>query len=269
MAAKRTTLIACAAIAIALLAGCAGTGGAPDPDVRQVLAPSGKLRVGVYRGSPTSIIGEPSAPDARGVGFDLGRALAGKLGVPFEPVVFPNNAQLLAAVKAGSVDVCFTNATDERARDMDFSPPALDIEKSYLVPPASPIAKIEDIDRPGARIGISQGSSTERELAGEFKHAKLVPAASLKSGIEMLSKHALDAFATNKAILFEMSDDLPGSRVLDGRWGLEHLALAIPKGRDRGRAYVAQFVADMQASGALARSIGKVGLRGTVAPGTR
>jgi polar amino acid transport system substrate-binding protein len=47
----------------------------------------------------------------------------------------------------------------------------------------------------------------------------------------MLSQGRLNAFATNKAILFEMSDSLPGSRVLDGRWGVEHLAIAIPKNR--------------------------------------
>lgn len=41
----------------------------------------------------------------------------------------------------------------------------------------------------------------------------------------------MDAFATNKAILFAMQDTLPGARILDGRWGLEHMAIAIPKGR--------------------------------------
>jgi hypothetical protein len=40
----------------------------------------------------------------------------------------------------------------------------------------------------------------------------------------MLAEHKIDVYATNKANLFEMSDALPGSRVLDGRWGLENLA---------------------------------------------
>ena len=44
----------------------------------------------------------------------------------------------------------------------------------------------------------------------------------------------LDAFATNKPILFEMSDGIPGSRILDGRWGVEHVAVAIPRGREIG-----------------------------------
>ena len=66
-------------------------------------------------------------------------------------------------------------------------------------------------------------------LARELKNATVVPAATLKIGIEMLAQHKIDAYATNKANLFEMS----GSRVLDGRWGLEHLAMAIPKAASR------------------------------------
>jgi len=34
------------------------------------------------------------------------------------------------------------------------------------------------------------------------------------------------------------SEKLPGSKVLDGRWGVERYAIAIPKGRDQGRVFV-------------------------------
>jgi polar amino acid transport system substrate-binding protein len=50
--------------------------------------------------------------------------------------------------------------------------------------------------------------------------------------VEMLSSRKLDAFATNKGILFEMADKLPGAKVLDGRWGTERHSIAIPKGRE-------------------------------------
>ena len=49
----------------------------------------------------------------------------------------------------------------------------------------------------------------------------------------MMTSGKLDAYATNKASLFEMAEKLPGSKVLDGRWGVEHFAVAIPKGRDQ------------------------------------
>lgn len=252
------------AIVGSLLAGCAGI--SPTAEPRQILAPSGKLRVGLYPGSPTSTIRDAATGESKGVGFDLGKEMARRLGVPFEPVVFPKNAEVLAAVKSGEVDVTFTNATAERARDMDFTPPFLDVEKSYLVPGDSRIATLADLDKPGIKVGVSAGSSTQVELSSVLKHVQIVLAPTLKGAIEMLSQRKIDAFATNKAILFEMSDQLPGSRVLSGRWGLEHFSVGIPKGRDSGMPWVKQFVADATADGAVHSAVARAGIRGTVKP---
>ena len=57
-------LLPAIALAAGLLTGCAGTPGQPaagtslqaSAEVRQALAPSGKLRVAVYVGSPTSYV---------------------------------------------------------------------------------------------------------------------------------------------------------------------------------------------------------------------
>ena len=267
MANIRRSIIPLIAIVAQLLAGCATTPPAPSPEERQVLAPSGRLRVGLYPGSPTSIIGDPASPDAKGVALDLGRGLARSLGVPFEPVVFPKNADVLAALKAGQVDVAFTNATPARAKDMDFTPPYLAVEQGYLVPAGSPIAALADIDRPGNRVGVSVGSSSEAVLTRQFKNAAVVLAPTLQEAIGMLSKKQLDAFATNKAILFEMSDQLPGSRVLAGRWGLEHFSVGIPKDRDLGMPYLRRFAEDAQSTGLVQSAVDRAGIRGTVKPG--
>jgi polar amino acid transport system substrate-binding protein len=48
----------------------------------------------------------------------------------------------------------------------------------------------------------------------------------------MLKSGELQGFASNKAILYELGDQVPGSRVLDGRWSFENIAIAIPKGRE-------------------------------------
>jgi polar amino acid transport system substrate-binding protein len=79
----------------------------------------------------------------------------------------------------------------------------------------------------------------------------------------MLSAGKLEAFATNKATLFEMSDELQGSRVLDGRWGLETFAIGIPKGRDAAMPLVSEFVGEAKANGTVTRAVARAGLRGT------
>jgi polar amino acid transport system substrate-binding protein len=78
----------------------------------------------------------------------------------------------------------------------------------------------------------------------------------------MFGRQELDLFATNKPTLFEMSDRMPGSRVLDGRWGVEHIAIAIPKGREAALEVLRGFVTEVQSNGLLARAVERAGLRG-------
>lgn len=253
------------AAAVLALAGCAGGPAAPDSAAARVLAPSGKLRVGLYPGSPTSIIPASGSGEARGVGHDVGRDFAKRLGVPFEPVVFERNAEVLEAGKARRVDLVLTNATPARAAFLDFSPTVLEIEQGYLVPGGSTIASAADVDRTGVRVGVSQGSTSQGVLSKELKNAVVVPTPNLKAAAEMLSSGKLDAFATNKAILFEMSDRLRGSRVLEGRWGMERFAFGIPKGRDAALPLLGELVAGARSEGVVAKAAERAGVRGTPA----
>jgi len=255
-----------AAIALVLLAGCASVATVPDPSAVRALAPTGGLRVGLYPGTPTSIIGDPASGSAKGVGFDLGRALAKRAGVAFVPVVFANNAEVFAAAKSGAVDMVFTNASPARMKELDFSPTVLQVEQGYLVPAGSPIRDIAEVDRPGVRLGVSEGSTSESTLSRELRNATIVRTASLDAALDLLANGKLDAFATNKAILFEMSDRIPGSRVLAGRYGLEGLAVGIPKGREAAMPLIRSFVADARASGEVRQAVERAELRGTVLP---
>ena len=199
-----------------------------------------------------------------GVRLDVGQALGQRLGVPVQVVEFTRVPQVLDAVKAGQVDFTFTNSTETRARDMDFTAALVQVELGYIVPATSPIAAAGDVDQPGVRVGVSQGSTSQATLGRQFKSAVLVPAPSLKQAQELLRQRQIDAFATNKGILFEMADERAGLRILEGRWGLEHLAIAIPKGRASGLPYLQQFAQEMRASGALQAAVARSGLRGSV-----
>jgi len=69
---------------------------------------------------------------------------------------------------------------------------------------------------------------------------------------------------SNKATLFEMAEKLPGARILDGHWGVERHAIAIPKGRDQGRAFVEKFTGDAKSEGLIEAAIARAGLRGAM-----
>jgi polar amino acid transport system substrate-binding protein len=252
----KNALLACIAVAaIGALAANAG-------DEKELLAPKGHLRVGVYPGSPTSMVVDPATKQTHGVAYDLGQQFAKRLNVPAEYVTFQRVADVVSAIKNGEVD--FTVTTPARANDVSFSPPVISVELGYLVPANSPISGVDDLDRPGVRIGVTKGSTSERTLPAKFKNATIVPAEGVKLAVGMFGRGELDTYATNKPTLFEMSDSMPGARILDGNWGLEHMAIAIPKGREDGLPFVAAFVKEVQANGLLEQIQKQAGLRGAV-----
>ena len=124
-----------------------------------------------------------------------------------------------------------------------------------------------ELERPGIRIGVTKSGTSERVLSEKFKSATIISAESVTLGIEAIRKGELDVYATNKAILFQMAEQLPGSRVLDGNWGQEHMAIAIPKGRDGGKQLLDAFVRDVQSDGRLEQVEARAGLKGAVKPG--
>jgi polar amino acid transport system substrate-binding protein len=172
---------------------------------------------------------------------------------------------LLGASLAGAQDLTITNATEVRARDMDFTAPILNVELGYLVPAGSRVASQDDLDKAGVRVGVSQGGTSQSVLSRELKSATVVPAPSVDSAIEMIGARRIDVFATNKAVLYQMSDLIPGSRVLPGRWGVEHFAFAIPKGRAAALPYMKAYAEDITEKRYLALTVERAGLRGVIA----
>jgi polar amino acid transport system substrate-binding protein len=234
---------------------------AVTPPERHVLSPTGALRVGLYSGSPTSHLAAGEGKPERGVGYLLGRELARWLAVPFEPVIHPRNAELLKAVRSDEVDLVFTNASNERAKYIHFSRPLLALEKSVLVPTESAARTLGDVTSEGSRIGFSAGSSTAVEFGLVYPDASLVAVHSLAEAALMLADAALDGFATNKAILCQVAEAMGGGRILDGAWGVEHLALGIPISRGAGLPCLQRFAAWAEESGVLGDAIARSGLR--------
>jgi polar amino acid transport system substrate-binding protein len=202
--------------------------------------------------------------EIHGLAFDLGKELARRLNVPFAEINYQRISDVLEGMKAQDVDFTISNSTPARAATVVFSQTLLTIELGYLVVASSPIKGIADIQKPGLRIGVTQGSTSQGTIPKLLPNAVVVPAENYKRGIEMLERGEIDTYATNKPTLFEMSDQMPGSRVLDGRWGEEHLAVAIPKGREAGLDYIRHFVEEVRTNGLLAQVAERAGLRGVL-----
>jgi polar amino acid transport system substrate-binding protein len=92
----------------------------------------------------------------------------------------------------------------------------------------------------------------------------VIRASSNPGALEALQSGKADVMGSIKPVLFELSNQLAGSRVLDGRPGIDPHAMAMPKGRDLGVAYARQFIEDAKSEGLVKAAIGRAGLRGVI-----
>jgi polar amino acid transport system substrate-binding protein len=101
-----------------LLTGCASVHTEPTPEARAALAPTGKLRIGLFTGNPLSVIRSPGSQEMKGVAFDFGEELARRIQVQFEPVVYPSFAAMYNDAKSGNWDVSVFVASPDRMKTL-------------------------------------------------------------------------------------------------------------------------------------------------------
>jgi polar amino acid transport system substrate-binding protein len=248
------------------ISGCASSPTVPTAEERQALAPTGKLRVALQAGSPMHVVGDAPG-DMKGVGFDLGKELARRMGVPFEPVMYPSVGALLDSGKTGNWDVTFVGYSPGRAKEWDFSALHMEVEFGYLVPNGSAVATMADVDRPGIRVAVQEKSLPGMFFARTLKNASVVGASSNQGALDAMRTGKADVMGSIKPVLFEMSKQLPGSRVLEDRPGIDPHAMAMPKGRGSGAAYARKFIEEAKSQGLVTAAIERAGIRGAaVAP---
>jgi len=247
-----------------LLLASASSSAAQTPEARQALAPTGKLRVALQLANPLNVIQDSASGEMTGIGFDLGQELARRIGVPFEPVLYPSVGALLESGKTGAWDVAFVGFSPARAEEWDFTGLHLEVEFGYLIPAGSAISTMADVDQPGMRIAVQENSSPAVFLSRTLPNAVFVQASSNSGALEAVGSGRADVMGSIKPVLFELSEQLPGSRVLDGRPGIEPHAMVMPKGRDVGMAYARQFIEDAKSEGLVQAAIERAGARGVV-----
>jgi polar amino acid transport system substrate-binding protein len=183
-------------------------------------------------------------------------------GFPVEIMAYESPGKLADAAKAGVWDVGFLGAEPQRANEIDFTAAYVEIEATYLVPPGSPLQSIADVDREGVRIAISEKSAYDLYLTRNLKHAQLVRERGADNVFRRFVDEKLDALAGLKPRLVTDQENLPGSRILDGRFTAVQQAIGTPKGRAAGARYLREFAEEVKASGLVARTIEKNNIRG-------
>ncbi len=239
---------------------------APDPRVAD-LVQAGRIRVGLGVVAPHWAIKDPVTGELRGVAVDLARALAARLGIEFVPVEYPSPSRVPDGLKVGAWDVGFLGIDPSRAAVVDFAPPHMQVDATYLVPADSSIRNIADADQPGVRIAVAREGVEEIVLSRMIKRAELRGVETISAGFELLRAGNVDVLAAPRPALLQSSARLPGFRVLEDRFHATFGAMAVPKGQAGRLAYISEFIEEAKASGLVQQAIERAGVRGVqVAP---
>ena len=234
---------------------------AGDPVLRTELAPTGKLRVGLLAANPNFVTQGTPPGMLKGVAVEIGDELARRLGVPMEPVRYETVATLWAGARKGEWDVAMLAIDPERAADMHFTS-AYMYNENTLLTKTPEMRSLADMDRSGNRIAAPTRSSQETWLVANLRSARVQSTKDNAASEALVRDGKAEGMASTREQLRQAQARMPGSRILEGRFSENAIALAVPKGRPAALAFAYEFIEEMKASGAVADAISRAGLTG-------
>lgn len=239
----------------------------PTAAAAKDLAPTGRMRVAINYGNDVLVQGDPEKGEPRGVSPALARELAKRLGVPMDVVPFRQAGAVFEALGSGVWDVCFLAIDPVRSAGIAFSPPYVLIESTYLVREDSPIRSVEDADKPGTRIAVTQGSAYDLFLTRALKNAELIR---FKRGIEAFRgflDDGLEALAGIRQPIEAYAASTKGLRVIPKGFASVAQAMGTHAGREAGARYLHGFIEEMKRTGFVSKALAESGQGdATVAP---
>lgn len=233
------------------------------PAATSELVPTGRLRVALIGSNPVLVT---RSVDGKldGVSVALGKFIADKLGVPFEPVVYENPAAYTESFGKGDWDLGIAAKDPSRAAKLDFSPDFMLVDNVFVAADGRKFADAAAVDRPGIKVAVGKNNAADHFLSGTLKSAELVRISDdLESAVATLKGGGADVVGTNALAAYRIADQLPGGTVVPGQFNSVHMAVALPKGRSAASlTALEQVVEEAKKTGTVAKAIAAAGLRG-------
>ncbi|WP_445217385.1 ABC transporter substrate-binding protein [Bradyrhizobium sp. Pa8] len=232
--------------------------------LKDEIAPTGKLRVAIAI-SPAGGAFWSTKTEAgyAGVPVDLGKEMAGQLGVPVEYVVHQNSGQITDAAGKGTWDVTWLPKDPERETKMMFGPIYEVADATYIVKPGSTITNFATLDQAGIKVAAVNATTTMRGAVAHLKNAKVTGYQTYDEIFGLLKSGEIDAFALSRDQLNKMAQKIPGTKVLDETFKKTVTAVAVRLGHSQSLAFVTKFMTDAVANGTLRKAYDNNGLKDT------
>jgi polar amino acid transport system substrate-binding protein len=231
-----------------------------SPEILAQVAPTGVLRAAINMSNFLLVTGRGPNGEPDGVSPGMARAIAERLGVPVQYILFPRPGELADAV--GRWDIGLIGAEPQRAEKIAFTAAYAEIEATYLVRGPSPITALDQVDRPGVRIAVTARAAYDLWLERNIHQAKLLRAESLDGAFELFQREGLEVLAGLKPRLLADAEALPGARILPGNFTTVQQAIGTARANLAAAAWLRDFVEEAKASGLVASLIAKHQVRG-------
>jgi len=228
-------------------------------ELKQEAAPKGRLRVALNFGNVVLAQRGSDPANPGGVSVALAQALAARLGLDHEFVLFDRAGDVSASATKDGWDICFLAIDPLRAKDITFSSPYVAIEGCYVVQDSTAARKVGDVDALRLRIGTVKGSAYTLYLEREAKGAELVAFETATEAEAALKAGKLDGLAGVRQAMVRVVRENPALRQIDEPFMVILQAMGVPTGRERVAEYVAAFVDEMKANGFVARALTESG----------
>ncbi len=236
---------------------------APMPsDIKNALAPNGVLRAAINMSNFLLVSERTADGGPAGVSPDMAAAIAQSLGLKIEYLPYPNPGALADRAGADEWDIALIGAEPQRAESIAFTSAYSEIEATYLIPAGSDIQRIEDVDVKGRRIVVAERTAYGLWLDRNIKNAELVPAKGMDASFDMFAAGGFDALAGLRARLMGDVENLPGKRLLEGRFMTVQQAIGVPKAKQIAAPWLETFVQAARKQGFVAELIEKFGVKG-------
>jgi polar amino acid transport system substrate-binding protein len=250
---------------ILLLTSLAGTASGQS-GVASDIAPQGKLRAAILSANPILMTKKPDGSNA-GVAIDLGTFIAERLGVPFDPVLYPTAEAYAGSFGKGEWDIAI-GARGTRAETVDYTPDFLLVDNIFVAAPGREFADVGQVDRPGVKVAVVKDGPPDRFLSRTLKAAEIVRIPSNREAIETLRSGQAHVYGSNGQLVHRVAEGLPGAKIVPGSFNTVPQTVALPKGRPAAaQRRLAEIVDDAKRTGVMQRAVEQAGIKGVrVAP---
>ena len=114
------------------------------------------------------------------------------------------------------------------------------------------ISSVEELNSPGMKVGIVQGTAAMRAAEEYFTDAQIFYYPIISDGFTALSSGQLDAFVHTEHVIKKYAESNPDITILDEPIAYAEVAVGIKKGNSELEARINEFIAEAEADGTLA-----------------